>query len=545
MHLLLGSSQDPLLQAVQRQLAVRGRSARHVPEDALLGRTPLALRRGGRDDESYLDLDGARLPLADIRGVLLRLPLGWWPDPELGLQDQTFIYHETIATWFCLLSGLPCPVINRFGLGWWLSDVHYAWELRLRLATLLQGDAAAPRAPHPSPSRAARSVYLAGHRLLDAGGADLLTDDSALHPAIQRWQQETGIILCRLDLGDDGALAVDAVDPAPEFSEQDAPLVAALAQALVLRCAMILVLTSSADQVYPTLAPAFRDSGAEIAILDEDHPERYAVQPLALDGRPAFSVWGGECQGDRPVGAIFCRHAVARTLDPEHVRRLATLQADLNLLLLTARCPVINPPAHAYSNYSKPYQVGLLAAFGFDVPRSLVTNIPAEARRFWDECGGQVIYKGVSNVPTLAQLLTAERLERLDMLPACPTLFQEYVAGVDYRVHVVGEQAFVTRLVSADEDYRRAALVQGESISVEAATLPADVIQRCIAFTHSLGLVVGGIDFKETPAGRLVVLELNPYPQFTFYGRRSGQPITQAVVDYLVARQSDDDHLLA
>jgi glutathione synthase/RimK-type ligase-like ATP-grasp enzyme len=148
--------------------------------------------------------------------------------------------------------------------------------------------------------------------------------------------------------------------------------------------------------------------------------------------------------------------------------------------------------------------------------------VPAEARRFYDECGGAVIFKGTSNVVTLAQILKPEHLPRMEFLPHCPTLFQEYVAGVDYRVHVVGDDAFATRLVSDNEDYRRSALITGDNVVTEAATLPADAIARCIAFTRQLGLIVSGIDFKESPSGRLVALECNPYPQFTFYEHRSG-----------------------
>jgi glutathione synthase/RimK-type ligase-like ATP-grasp enzyme len=224
---------------------------------------------------------------------------------------------------------------------------------------------------------------------------------------------------------------------------------------------------------------------------------------------------------------------------------MGMLQTKLNHMLLSTSCPTINPPAKAYSNYSKPYQIGLLSEAGFDVPQTLVTNIPDEARRFYEECAGQVIFKGASNVMTLAQVLKSKHFTRLDLLPNSPTLFQEYIAGVDYRVHVVGERVFATRLLATNEDYRRSSLIEDKEIVVEPATLPAQLVQKCIAFTKKLGLIVSGIDFKEDQNGRLVALELNPYPQFTFYEGRSGQPITRAIVDYLVYNQSSNTNIFA
>jgi glutathione synthase/RimK-type ligase-like ATP-grasp enzyme len=304
---------------------------------------------------------------------------------------------------------------------------------------------------------------------------------------------------------------------------------------------MILFLGSSRDKVYPRLLEELENSGHEFAVVDEDHAAEYTIERENQKWR----IRGNQCDGSRPVGSIFVRHAVARTLDPAVVVPMSRLQVDLNRLLLATRCPVINRPAKAYSNYSKPYQLGLLAQAGFDVPRTLVTNVPEQALCFHDELGGRVIFKGVSNVMSFAQVWKSEHFERVNLLPNSPTQFQEFVSGADYRVHVIGRRAFVTRLAAANEDYRRSALADHEEILAEPAELPADVVERCIRFTEGLGLIVGGIDFKESDDGRLVALELNPYPQFTFYEGRSGQPITRSVVDYLVRHQATEADVFA
>ena len=304
---------------------------------------------------------------------------------------------------------------------------------------------------------------------------------------------------------------------------------------------MILFIGSSKDKVYPRFLAELESSGHPFALVDEDQAPSYAVE----SDNAGWRVYGDGCVGRRPVRSIFVRHAVARTLDLSVVGPMSSLQTTINRMLLESCCPVVNRPSRAFSNYSKPYQLGLLAQAGFDVPKTLVTNIPEEALRFHDECRQKMIFKGVSNVMSFAQVFKSEHFDRLQFLPNSPTQFQEFVQGADYRVHVIGDQVFVTRLAASNEDYRRSALADQEEILAQPAELPPALIERCIRFTRSLGLIVGGIDFKESADGRLVALELNPFPQFTFYEGRSGQPITRAVVDYLASHQAADTNIFA
>ena len=308
---------------------------------------------------------------------------------------------------------------------------------------------------------------------------------------------------------------------------------------------MILVVGSSSDKVYPKLVRCLRNRNYQFVTIDEDFSGSYHVCHEIENSEATFRIIGRDCEGNRDIGSIFVRHAVARTLNPAALQVMGMLQTNLNHIFYSVSCPIINLPSNAYSNYSKPYQVGILARAGFKVPKTLVTNLPEEVCRFYEVCNGQVIFKGVSNMMTFAQVLTPDKFSRLNLLPDCPTLFQEYICGVDFRIHVIGERTFVTRLTAPNEDYRRSALIDNEQIEVSADILPDSIIKKCISITEQLGLIVSGIDFKLDVSGNLVALELNPYPQFTFYGERSGQPITEAVADYLFLSQVSDTNIFA
>jgi glutathione synthase/RimK-type ligase-like ATP-grasp enzyme len=89
------------------------------------------------------------------------------------------------------------------------------------------------------------------------------------------------------------------------------------------------------------------------------------------------------------------------------------------------------------------------------VPETLVTTDPAAVLAFLEE-HGEIIYKSVSGVRSKVSKLRSEHLERIEHVSSCPTQFQQHISGVDYRVHVVGDEVFAARLVSTADDYRYA-----------------------------------------------------------------------------------------
>jgi len=193
---------------------------------------------------------------------------------------------------------------------------------------------------------------------------------------------------------------------------------------------------------------------------------------------------------------------------------------------------VVNRPTAMATNSSKPYQALFIQAAGFEVPATLVTTVPDAVREFWAE-HTTVIYKSLRGVRSIVSRLEEKHQARLERVRWCPTQFQQYVSGTDYRVHVVGDEVFACEISSLADDYRYAAR-QGLSVEIRPCQLPQDVVDRCRTVTKSLGLSVTGIDLRRDPEGRWYCFEVNPSPAFTYYQAASNQPIDQAIADLLI-----------
>src|SRR6266498_31552 len=99
MHVILGSREDALVREVSRQFADKCSPASLVSEADLFSLTPFAFHRNATRVDGFLRIDKQDVPLASLSSVLLRTALMWWPNGGLDLQDQTFVYHETRASY--------------------------------------------------------------------------------------------------------------------------------------------------------------------------------------------------------------------------------------------------------------------------------------------------------------------------------------------------------------------------------------------------------------------------------------------------------------
>jgi glutathione synthase/RimK-type ligase-like ATP-grasp enzyme len=203
-----------------------------------------------------------------------------------------------------------------------------------------------------------------------------------------------------------------------------------------------------------------------------------------------------------------------------------------------ATCCVLNPPAAAGSNGSKPYQLSLIAAAGWAVPETLVTSDLSAARAFLQR-HQRVIYKSTSGVRSIVRSIDARdeagAEKVLSRLGHGPVQWQRWIAGTDWRVHVVGRRWFATEVQCDADDYRYAPRA-GQEVVLRPGRLPRGLGERAVALAHKLGLPLAGIDLRRTPQGDWVCFEVNPQPGFSYYEESTGQPIAEAVAARLVSR---------
>jgi glutathione synthase/RimK-type ligase-like ATP-grasp enzyme len=145
---------------------------------------------------------------------------------------------------------------------------------------------------------------------------------------------------------------------------------------------------------------------------------------------------------------------------------------------------------------------------------------------------GHVVRKAFRNIaqaPRETHLLRDEDLALLDTVRYAPVIFQRFVpADLDLRVTVVEDGIFATA-ISSEERYAadyRPGLASAKVVPYE---LPTAVAEKLLELMRIFGLKFGAVDFRVTPDGDHVFLEVNPVGEYLFISQRTGQPIPAAI----------------
>jgi glutathione synthase/RimK-type ligase-like ATP-grasp enzyme len=258
--------------------------------------------------------------------------------------------------------------------------------------------------------------------------------------------------------------------------------------------------------------------------------ERECIQ-LSLPG-------GGDiclCQ----VGAVWYRrirpYEFHEDLQDHTAKLFAWSEANEALLGVwySLDCFWMNPPTADEVSQRKVRQLQIARRVGLSIPDTLVTNQPDAARQFVEAHGvGRVVRKAFRNIaqaPRETHLLREEDLALLDSVRYTPVIFQRFVpAGLDLRVTVVEDDIFAAAITSEDRyaaDYRPG-LASAKVVPYE---LPPAVAEKLLELMKIFGLQFGAVDFRVTPDGDHVFLEVNPAGEYLFISQRTGQPIPAAI----------------
>jgi hypothetical protein len=310
---------------------------------------------------------------------------------------------------------------------------------------------------------------------------------------------------------------------------------------------VILVISHPADPHATAVIDRLRAGGQEVVLIDlselpahatvsidycngaQPHLE-YRPDAKSLDLSRASAVWWRRPQapdlsgiGDAAAGQFA--HGEWREVT-----------AGLWQLLDHARW--MNDPVKDEFASRKAYQLRVARECGLSTPRTLMTSDPERARAFISEVGmGRTIFKTFSctyQVWRETRLLRADDLAEIESVRLAPVIFQEYVPpGVDLRVTVVGDRVFPMAIDASGTDYPVDFRMSLGQAGCSAVVLPDEVQDGLRRFMDRLGLVYGAVDFRRTPDGDHMFFEVNTAGEFLFVEERTGQPITQAVADWL------------
>jgi hypothetical protein len=200
----------------------------------------------------------------------------------------------------------------------------------------------------------------------------------------------------------------------------------------------------------------------------------------------------------------------------------------------------VNPPGLDEAAHHKPYQLTVAGQVGLPLPRTLITNDPDAAADFHRRNGpGRTVYKtflATEEHWRETRVLQPDELAMLDSVRYAPVIFQEFVPAVaDIRATVVGDTVIAAAITPAPEGYSYDYRMDMDGARFEPTVLKPRTQRAVLALMRRLGIVYGAVDLRRTPDGQEVFLEVNPAGEWLFVEERTGQPITEAMVDLLVS----------
>ncbi|MGL6042481.1 MAG: MvdC/MvdD family ATP grasp protein [Sandaracinobacteroides sp.] len=262
-----------------------------------------------------------------------------------------------------------------------------------------------------------------------------------------------------------------------------------------------------------------------------------------LDRGFSLTLPDGETLDLETIGAAWYRRVRAIELDPALTDPTAKLFAwsesteALGGIWASLDCFWMNNPYADERAQRKIWQLREAERLGLSIPDTLVTNEPQEAADFIAARGPHNVirkaFRNIAEAPRETARLTEADMARLDSVRFAPVTFQAYVpADLDLRVTWIDGEVFTAAIRSDpafEADYRPGLA----SATVTPYRLPDTVADKLSDLMQTLGLAYGAIDFRVTPEGEHVFLEVNPAGEYLFACDRTGQPVPAAIASCL------------
>jgi len=322
----------------------------------------------------------------------------------------------------------------------------------------------------------------------------------------------------------------------------------------------VLIVTSKYDDHADAVALELVARGCAVFRFDvESFPAPARLSLLIEDGAADGRVrWQGTLQ--TPVGelaltevrSVWLRRRILELFGlvppPDDAGAFVRRESDATfsgLAALAGDAFWVSAPHALWRAESKFVQLQLAVELGLAIPRTLVTNDPAEARAFVRAVPNTVVkaFRGqIGATVESTRLIYANRIgpehaADLDLVRNGPCLLQEEVPkAADVRVTVIGGRLFATELQGRGDgtdplDCRK---LDPAGANCRAIDLPPTVASLCMRLVDRLALEFGAIDLVRTPDDRYVFLEINVNGQWLWIEKLTRMPIADAIASLLV-----------
>lgn len=309
----------------------------------------------------------------------------------------------------------------------------------------------------------------------------------------------------------------------------------------------VLVLTQQLDPTADLVVKELTDRDVAVFRCDTSEFPQQLVLAASLDrGR-----WHGCLRTKhrevalQDVSAVYYRRPSGFGL-PEHMSQVERHWAEREArqgfggVISALNCRWVNHPAAIAAATPKPRQLQMAARCGLACLPTLVTNDPAQARRFAARVG-PVVYKPLSGTPETGQAValytTAVDPGQIDgSVRHTAHLFQQAIIDKAYEVRltIVGtDRTFPARIDAATPQARADWRADYPALTFTPVELPGQVTAGAKELMRCLDLRYGALDFIVDHNGNHHFLEINPNGQWAFIEQWAGPPITAALADDL------------
>jgi glutathione synthase/RimK-type ligase-like ATP-grasp enzyme len=310
-----------------------------------------------------------------------------------------------------------------------------------------------------------------------------------------------------------------------------------------------LLLSDSRDFTTDYVSLELEKRGVKYLRLNRDYLPKYNItwdiiqESLLVEiNNKSYVINEDSLKGVYYRAPTYLRETFSKNISVEDQLQQSQWMSLYRNLLFFENAKWINSPASTFYAENKAIQLKVAKMVGFKIPKTLITN---NSLHVFSECESLIIKSldtavfkinleeeafVYTNSITYSELKDAE-------LSISPVIIQQNLTPkIDYRVTVVGNSLFSSKIVIGDKgvdgDWRK----KKDDVEFVSSELPAEISTMCCKVVKELGLVFGSIDII-LHNDDFYFIEVNPTGEWAWLVDSANQEIHIAICDNLIDGQ--------